>query len=522
MKTTYRLSEILPGKLGDFGAKAGALLSLHQAGFKVPATVCISSAAYEQFVRHDGLQERIQLELNRKKFSDMRWEEIWDAALRIRNLFSRTELPEKMIKEISTVVWQSFADLPVVVRSSAPEEDTAGTSFAGLHESFVNISGAEAILDHIKLVWASLWSDRALLYRQELDLDISKSTMAVVVQELIAGEVSGVTFSVNPSGTAEGVVEAVYGLNQGLVDGEIEPDHWLLDRNTNSIKVHREPKREKFMIPEGRAVILKDLPPGKMMQAPLRPKEVLQVYGKATRLEEFFGRPQDVEWTKVGGDIIILQSRPVTAGRNDNPEDKRGWYLSLHRSHQNLKKLRVKIEQQHFPAMIKEAEKLAAINLQYLSESELAAEIEKRRIIKDKWTGIYWDDFIPFAHGMRIFGRFYNDIVNPLDPFEFIELLAQTPLLSKERNAALQKISIYVREHPALKTSLAAGIEEPEDAQFGKMMHEFINQYGDTFCGMYGDKACTESRNSLTEIILQMAESASLGTSGLYFRSCKD
>ena len=471
----------------------------------VPATVCISSAAYRQFIRENGLQEKIQLELHRKNFSDMRWEEIWDAALRIRNLFLRTRMPEKLSREISTAISLDFKDLPVVIRSSAPEEDAAGTSFAGLHESFVNIRGTKAILDHIKLVWASLWSDRALLYRQELGLDITKSSMAVIVQELVSGDASGVIFSVNPTDAAQGVIEAVYGLNQGLVDGEVEPDHWLLYRNNNSIKEHIAPRREKFMVPEGENVILKDLPSNKKVQSPLSPDEVIGLYSKAKKLEEFFGKPQDVEWTKVGKDVFILQSRPITARKEDN-DDKRGWYLSLHRSHENLKQLRLKIENEHFPEMIREAAKLAEVNPHLLADLELAAEIDIRKGIKDKWTAIYWEDFIPFAHGMRLFGRFYNDTVSPQDPFEFIELLSHTPLMSINRNAELQKIASYVQQHPNLQQSFTEETLKIGNTELVRLLDEFIKQYGDPFCGTYGDRACADSRNRLINVIGQMSD----------------
>jgi pyruvate,water dikinase len=129
------------------------------------------------------------------------------------------------------------------VRSSAPGEDSSKTSFAGLHESYVNISGEEAILDNIRLVWASLWSDRALLYRQELGLDVEKSAMAR----------SGVVFGKSPVEESQAVVEAVYGLNQGLVDGTVEPDRWILNRKTGGIISHTPAIREKALsaAPEG-------------------------------------------------------------------------------------------------------------------------------------------------------------------------------------------------------------------------------------------------------------------------------
>ena len=509
MKTTYLLSEISRTDAKAFGGKAAALRRLQEAGSRVPATLCISTDAYRHFISQSGLQEKIQIELHRKNFSDMRWEEIWDAALRIRSLFLRQRIPEKLAREISNTVAEYFAETSVVVRSSAPEEDAAATSFAGLHESFVNIRGSGPILEHVKLVWASLWSDRALLYRQELGLDIARSTMAVVVQELVAGEVSGVTFSVNPADPAEGLVEAVYGLNQGLVDGAVEPDRWVLHRKKETVKEHYGPKREKFMAPQGDAVMLLDLPENKSLQAPLTPEEAAEIYRKAKMLEEVFGKPQDVEWTKVGSDFFILQSRPVTARQDGDDDDKRGWYLSLHRSEDNLKKLRVKIEQVHFPAMIGEAAELAETDLQSLSGQALAAELEKRLKIKEKWTAVYWEDFIPFAHGMRLFGKLYNDTVSPADPFQFVELLSITPLLSINRNKALRKIAAHVQRHPGLQHYLATGeASNRSDTEFTRLMDEFIKLYGDPFCTSYGsDKACDVSRGELINIIMQMAAS---------------
>ena len=182
-------------------------------------------------LQETGLGPRIFFELQRKPFEEMRWEEIWDAALRIRNLFLNQPVPPELEDALKARLEKVFGNRPVVVRSSGIGEDSAGVSFAGLHESFVNIRGANDMLEHIRLVWASLWSDRALLYRQELGLDIEHSAMPVVIQALIQGDRSGVAFSQNPNDPTQAVIEAVYGLNQGLVDGTVEPDRWILDRD---------------------------------------------------------------------------------------------------------------------------------------------------------------------------------------------------------------------------------------------------------------------------------------------------
>jgi pyruvate,water dikinase len=217
------------------GGKGYALALLVRGGFAVPKTLCVTSETYQEYISRTGLRERILLELNRKAFKDMRWEEIWDCATRIRNMFLRKPIPDEISRQLRDAIHAVFEDKAVVVRSSAPEEDDAASSFAGLHESYVNIRGADAILEHISKVWASLWSDAALLYRQEIGLDVKKSAMAVVIQEIVVGDKSGVAFSQSPTDNSQGVIESVYGLNQGLVDGAVEPDRWILDRQKKTI-----------------------------------------------------------------------------------------------------------------------------------------------------------------------------------------------------------------------------------------------------------------------------------------------
>ena len=189
------------------GGKAYALWQLANGGFDIPDTLCVTSDAYREFISKTGLRERILLELHRKDFKEMRWEEIWDCATRIRNMFLTQRFPEDLYQDLQNIIERHFQNRAVAVRSSAPDEDDARSSFAGLHESYINLMGAEVIIKHIRLVWASLWSDAALLYRQEIGLDVEKSAMAVVVQETIAGDCSGVAFTRDPNNDQQAVIE---------------------------------------------------------------------------------------------------------------------------------------------------------------------------------------------------------------------------------------------------------------------------------------------------------------------------
>jgi pyruvate,water dikinase len=487
------------------GGKGYALALLKKGGFAVSKTLCVTSETYQEYVSRTGLRERILLELNRKAFKDMRWEEIWDCATRIRNMFLRKPIPEEISAELKQAIRTIFEDNAVVVRSSSPEEDAAATSFAGLHESYVNIRGSDAILEHILKVWASLWSDAALLYRQEIGLDVKKSAMAVVIQEIVAGDKSGVAFSKSPNDASQGVVESVYGLNQGLVDGAVEPDRWILDRRQKTIISHTPAERRHWVVTAASGVQLQALPAELTKLPPLADTEARRVFELSLAAENYFKSPQDVEWTFCKQDLIVLQSRPITTLSTQKSDDNRGWYLSLHRSFENLKLLRQKIEDDLIPAMIRTADQLMQRDLTKLSDQDLAAEINRRWEINQKWTNIYWEEFIPYAHGVRLFGQIYNDAIHPEDPYEFVDLLTHSQMASLERNQMLADLADRVRSNPSLAKALSARQTDELDSQFVEAVDRFVEKFGDLTCAVTGGTQCEQESDSLYKILLEMA-----------------
>ena len=150
----------------NLGGKAMMLARLQQEGFMVPSGYCLPANVYHEFLAETGVDAFIAMELQRKDFREMRWEELWDVSLRIRNHFVTRAWPKAMKDKLLDDLSEGPANWPAVaVRSTATGEDSASQSFAGLHESRVMLQGAEAILEAIRIVWASLWSDGALLYR---------------------------------------------------------------------------------------------------------------------------------------------------------------------------------------------------------------------------------------------------------------------------------------------------------------------------------------------------------------------
>ena len=502
MSLILTLHDIRKRHREQVGGKGFALATMAQNGMNAPEALCVSAEAYRLFVNTTGVREQILMELNRKPFEDMRWEEMWDTALRIRSMFLNIPVPIELYGAFIGPLKSTFEGEAVVVRSSAPGEDSLKTSFAGLHDSYVNIKGTEAILEHIKLVWASLWSDRAMVYRQELGLDVENSAMAVVIQKIVAGEVSGVVFGQNPNDPSQAVVEAVYGLNQGLVDGTVEPDRWVLDKKTGLIRSHNAAQRDRVVVPAMDGVRLETLPVGEQSIPPLDQEKIAQVFDLCLKAEKLFGGPQDVEWTYKDNAIFILQSRPITTTSSAESDDMRPWYLSLHRSFENLKALRKRIENQLIPEMVEDAETLSKVNLGALSEWELAEEIERRSAIYERWVAVYWNEFIPMAHGIRLFGQVYNDAVRPTDPYEFMQLLGDNEMISVKRNRMLEDMASMIRSDNQFAAVLRAGKDPDLNESFHKALDDFIDEFGDLSCGT---DQCTQGRDTMINFLLEMA-----------------
>lgn len=464
------------------GGKGNNIQNLIDYGFTIPTTLFLTTQCYDEFVDHNNLREKIALELHRKNFNEMRWEEIWDIALKIQSLFLQGYFPDLLAKKIEKQVAKQFHDKSLVVRSSSPSEDDSSNSFAGLHDSSVNIRNGPELLKQIKKVWASLWSDRAILYRQELGLRVLSSSMAVVIQEFIDGECSGVVFSRNPLEHSQLVIEAVYGLNQGLVDGTIEPDRWILERKDLSLSEHQNPDRDYSISRSHRSGVKKEiLSNNRKNIAPLDAIQVQNIARLSLQLEEKFCSPQDTEWTIVNNKVVVLQSRPITATNQTSTSDKRSWYISLTRSYDNLLQLWKTIDEIHLPEMDKESESFSKVVFEKLSDVELVAELKNREAANIKWTQIYWDEFIPFAHGARLLGELYNELMQPEDPFEFVLLLSGQRMLSTERNKLLYKCAELIKKRPSLRLLVEKGkLAEVDDTDFKEKVDLLIHHFAMT------------------------------------------
>jgi len=456
-KHILRFEDIGLSDRAQVGGKALALSRMARSGLRVPDGICITVAAYRDYAAFNGLDGRIAVELGRKDLRDMRWEEMWDANLRIRNYVLRGAFPAKLRREMLQAARALLNNSPAAVRSSAPAEDSAKTSFAGVHDSYVGLKGPDAVVDHIRLVWASLWSDAALMYRKEFGGAARDPGMAVVVQKFIRGDRSGVAFSVNPLDPSTMVIESVPGLNKDLVDGVTEPHRWIIRKRDGALVRYRPPESQ----PRGRRILSAD-----------ELREIIRLVAAADRL---FNAPQDVEWTYDRNRLFALQSRPITA--RAARLSKRGAYdLSLRRSFDDLQSLRKKIEKELIPEMVRTARRFAGTGLGQLDDGELAREIGRRIREVERWHKTYWDIFIPYGHGMRLFGQVYNDRVAPGDPHEFVTLLAVRRTMSAERNDILRAMARSAARRPDLLAAVRAG-KRTGDRAFDALQKKLFERY---------------------------------------------
>jgi phosphohistidine swiveling domain-containing protein len=482
------------------GGKAAKLAQLANAGFRVPAGFFVTTQAYEYFVEKQDLVRLIRMELGRKPFSSMRWEEVWDVALRIRSAFLAAPIPLDLIQVIGDAVDKLGSSKLLAVRSSAPGEDSANRSFAGLHESVVNVAGRETVLAAIRVVWASLWSDAALLYRQELALDPGLSRMAVVVQEMIDQDRSGVAFGLDPREPSrnQAIVEAVPGPCGDLVDGLVDPDRWILDRASGRVVEWRAGEREDT----------------EQIKPILETSDLGNLHQMLMQVESLFRWPPDTEWTGRGDHFTLLQARPITTAALE-AGDQRNWYLSLRPGRRRLRTLAERVTGELIPELEDLGKQLALEVIEERGDQELAAAIQERYAAVEKWRQIYLDDFIPFAHGVRQLGIYYNDAVQPDDPYEFIELLKGQQMVASRRNQALQTLAAQVRGDQALRTGLRRAVDQgwqdalpgvqeiPGSESFVRAFESLQNEFMDV---AYHGERLSDRPDLLLQTILELAK----------------
>ncbi|WP_433604163.1 phosphoenolpyruvate synthase [Prescottella agglutinans] len=293
------------------GGKAANLGELTRGNFPVPPAFAIPEQAYLAAMDAAGVRGELATRGAACRGAD-------DATLtresrELQALVRGVTLPDEMRTEICRAYDDLGADVPVAVRSSAPAEDAADTSFAGIHESYTDVVGDDALIDAVRDCWASLWTPRALTYRILRGYD-DEPSIAVVVQRMVRSDCSGVAFTADPRTGARDriVVEAAVGLGEVIVGGQVEPDTYVLSKDGFAL-VDKHIGAQAFAIRPGPTGDRKvELSPTEGARQVLDTEHVQEVAKLAAAVEKHYGAPQDLEFAVENGRLWLVQTRPIT------------------------------------------------------------------------------------------------------------------------------------------------------------------------------------------------------------------
>lgn len=307
------------------GGKGANLGELTAAGLPVPDGFVVGAPAYAAFCDHSRLRQRIEQTLGEVDFEDTAALQAASAAA--RGLIGEAEMPAQIQRAVAAayegLVGGGPASARVAVRSSATAEDTAEASFAGMNETFLNVTGADAVIDALRRCWASLFGARTVYYRAVNRLPQAAMDIAVAIQRQVASTRAGVMFTVNPAtgDRDELVIEGSFGLGEAVVSGSVSPDRWVVDKRTLAIK-RREVRRKELIVemgPDG-GTTSRQLSEREGLRPALSDEEAVAVAQLGQRIEQHYGAPQDTEWAfdEVGA-LWMLQSRPITTLQKHPP-----------------------------------------------------------------------------------------------------------------------------------------------------------------------------------------------------------
>lgn len=305
------------------GGKNASLGELMMADLPVPPGFALTTEAYQRLWRDRDLVDAVNDELRAIDHDDARAN--IETSSRIRALIEAVPMDDDVVAAIrdsyqALCDFCDVADLPVAVRSSATAEDLPDASFAGQQDTFLWIKGADAVVEHVRKCWSSLFTDRAIAYRHTMGYLHTSISMSVGVQKMVDPICSGVAFTLNPANgdRSQIAVDASWGLGELVVSGEVTPDNFLVDKVIQEIVSRTiSSKHHELVLGDDGEVHLLAVDQDRCTRQCLTDQQLRNVAALARRAEKHYGCPQDVEWAidrhlPEGFDVVLLQSRPET------------------------------------------------------------------------------------------------------------------------------------------------------------------------------------------------------------------
>ena len=298
------------------GGKGANLGELTKAGIPVPPGFIVTTVSYFNFLEEAGLREEMGNILEPLNPDDT--EQLLQISTKIKDAITSAEMPQDIADEIREA-YKKLGGL-VAVRSSATAEDLPDASFAGQQSTFLNIQGEDNVVVAVQECWASLFEPRAIFYRNEHGIDHMQVGIAVPVQRMVQSEAAGVLFTMEPvTNESKITIEAVYGLGEVVVSGEMTPDHYLVDKERFTILEKQIVEQDWQLVKSSESDSDVDganvkLPVSDELrkEQKLSDDEIISLAKLGAKIEDHYQFPQDIEWAKEGGELYVVQTRPIT------------------------------------------------------------------------------------------------------------------------------------------------------------------------------------------------------------------
>ncbi|MFA5000417.1 MAG: PEP/pyruvate-binding domain-containing protein [Patescibacteria group bacterium] len=304
-------SNISKSSVNEAGGKGASLGEMANAKIPVPPGFVILANAFERFLEETDLVQEIAAQLKKVNYKDINSVDRYSNV--IRDLIADAPMPEDLGKEIITEFKKLKAPF-VAVRSSATAEDSSTASWAGELETYLNTTD-KTLLVNVKKCWSSLFTPRAIFYRQEKKLLKAQVSVAVVVQKMIDSEISGIAFTVHPvtQDRNQMIIEAGYGLGEAIVSGSITPDSYVIGKRDYSlIDINIAAQARQIIKGAGGGTKWVKIPKTKGEKQKLGGKQILELAKICVGIEKHYKFPCDIEWAYAKGKFYITQSRPIT------------------------------------------------------------------------------------------------------------------------------------------------------------------------------------------------------------------
>ena len=295
--------------VGGKGLNLGELSKIQ--GIQVPEGFCVTTVGYQKAIEQNETYHALLDQLTMLKVEDR--DQIGEISRKIRQIIMEVEIPSDVVKAVAHYLSQFGDEHAYAVRSSATAEDLPHASFAGQQDTYLNIIGKEAILQHISKCWASLFTDRAVIYRMQNGFDHSQVYLSVIVQRMVFPQASGILFTADPITSNRKLlsIDASFGLGEALVSGLVSADCYKVQEGEIVDKRIATKKLAIYGRKEG-GTETQQIDPDQQKTQTLTEQQILQLARIGRQIEAYFGCPQDIEWCLVDDTFYIVQSRPIT------------------------------------------------------------------------------------------------------------------------------------------------------------------------------------------------------------------